>query len=74
MNGEKRMLPASFIAQTLGATACLAAGVLGLAKIPALTMLQPPAVAWSFIAVGVMLDLGAVVTLIAWVREGKRGK
>ena len=74
MSPQKRLLPPSFFAQTFGATACLAAGVLGLAKIPALPMLQPPAVAWSFIAVGVMLDLGAVLTLIAWVREGKRGR
>ena len=74
MSGERRSLPGSFFALTSCATLCIVAGVLGLAKIPQLPLLQPPAVAWSFVAVGAMLDLWAVGTLLAWVMEGKRGK
>jgi hypothetical protein len=74
MSGERRTLPGSFVAMTSTATLCIVAGVLGLARIPQLPLLQPPAVAWSFIAVGALLDMWAVGTLIAWAMEGKRGK
>lgn len=68
---EKRPLPLSFITTTFAASACLAAGVLGLGEIAELEMLDLPAVAWSFIAVGVVMDLWAIAALISWVRESK---
>ncbi len=60
------------IALSVVATLFLAAGVYGLLGPEAVPQLAAPAVAWSFIAVGIMLDAAAIFIVIGAARPRRR--
>lgn len=62
-------VPLGWLAISALAMLMLAAGACGLLQPALLPMLAPPAVAWSLIAAGLMLDAMAVLQILQGVRR-----
>ena len=67
-DGPRIAVTPMFIALGFTSLVFLVAGVVGLASPDLAPALAPPAVAWSLIGVGVVLDGAALVTLF-WLRR-----
>ncbi|MEQ8233903.1 MAG: hypothetical protein RLW61_09020 [Gammaproteobacteria bacterium] len=66
-------LPLGPVAQSAFASLLLAAGVLGLVQPQLVPPLAQPAVAWSLIGVGALLDAWAVVAIVGAARRARDG-
>lgn len=62
-------LPPTFFVLSIGATLCLAAGVLGLAAPQVLPPLAPRPVAVTFLGCGALLEVWSVAVLIGAARR-----
>jgi len=65
-------IPPMFIALSATAMIFLAGGAIGLVSPDTVSALAKPAVAWSLIVVGAMLDVGAALQLLAARRAALR--
>ncbi|MDP6183139.1 MAG: hypothetical protein QF609_04920 [Gammaproteobacteria bacterium] len=63
-------IPVGFVVVTALASLFVGAGAIGLFAPDLVPSLSPPAVAWSLLGVGIVLDIGAVMQLLSARKQG----
>ncbi|MBL8487738.1 MAG: hypothetical protein JNK22_11665 [Rhodocyclaceae bacterium] len=66
---ERIRLPVSFFVMSVGATLCLAAGILGLVAPQAFPPLAPRPVAVTFLGCGLLLEFWSIAILVGAARR-----